>query len=184
MTRATVADLRRAGCTEVWMGVESGSQQVLDRMEKGIQVEHAREATRNLRAHGIRACFFLQFGYPGESWEDIEATIALVRETRPDEIGVSVAYPLPGTKFHDLVSIQLGTKTNWADSDDLAMMFRGEYTTEFYRTLRDALHLEVEIAQARVNGDSPLRLTALWDRVGELEKTCRTQDPTPLWTCC
>ena len=112
------------------MGVESGAQDVLDAMDKGTRLWQVYEARENLRRHGIRACFFLQFGYPGETWAEIEKTIALVRETRPDDIGVSVSYPLPGTRFHQMVSSQLGPKENWADSDDLDMMFQGAFTTE------------------------------------------------------
>ena len=149
MTRDTVEALARAGCAEVWMGAESGSQKVLDAMEKDLRVEEIYRARQNLRAHGIRACYFLQFGYPGEEWDDIQRTIRMVRETRPDDIGVSVAYPLPGTKFYELVEAQLGAKKNWEDSDDLAMMFRGAYTSEFYRALRDALHLEVRRGDER-----------------------------------
>jgi anaerobic magnesium-protoporphyrin IX monomethyl ester cyclase len=83
MTRDTVEALARAGCVEVWMGAESGSQRILDSMEKGIRVEQIRQARENLRRHGIRACMFLQFGYLGEEWEDIEATVRLVRDTKP-----------------------------------------------------------------------------------------------------
>ena len=72
MTRPTVEALRRAGCDEVWMGMESGSQRILDAMEKGIRVEDIYAARENLLKHGVRACFFLQFGYLGEEWEDIE----------------------------------------------------------------------------------------------------------------
>jgi anaerobic magnesium-protoporphyrin IX monomethyl ester cyclase len=117
---------------------------VLDAMDKGTRVEHIYEARENLRRHGIRACFFLQFGYPGEGHEEIESTLRMVRETRPDNIGVSVAYPLPGTKFHERVAEELGEKVNWSDSDDLTMMFRGAYSTEYYRELASALHQEVE----------------------------------------
>ena len=85
------------------MGAESGSQKILDAMDKGMRVEQIYAARENLRRHGIRACFFLQFGYPGEEWSDIEATIRMVRETAPDDIGVSVSYPLPGTRFHQIV---------------------------------------------------------------------------------
>jgi radical SAM superfamily enzyme YgiQ (UPF0313 family) len=112
MTRDTVGALRRAGCVEVWMGAESGSQRILDAMEKGTRVEHIYEARENLRRHDIRGCFFLQFGYPGETWEDIERTIRMVRQTGPDDIGVSVAYPLPGTKFYERVAAELGEKEN------------------------------------------------------------------------
>jgi anaerobic magnesium-protoporphyrin IX monomethyl ester cyclase len=177
MTRGTVVDLRRAGCAEVWMGAESGSQKVLDAMEKGTRVEQAYEACQNLREHGIRIGLFIQFGYPGETWEDIQSTIRMVRETRPNDIGISVSYPLPGTKFYNLVEAQLGPKQNWEDSDDLAMMFQGAYRSNFYRALRDALHREMEGAREQ-------ELSALWREVEALEKTSATANPTPLWTCC
>jgi len=144
MDNETASDLRRAGCVEVWMGVESGSQRILDAMDKGIRVEQIPRAREALKACGIRACFFLQFGYPGEDWSDIQKTIQLVRDTRPDDIGVSVSYPLPGTRFYERVREQLGEKTNWEDSEDLSMMFQGAYSTEFYRALHDALHAEVK----------------------------------------
>jgi radical SAM superfamily enzyme YgiQ (UPF0313 family) len=143
MTRRTVADLKRAGCAEVWMGAESGSQQILDAMEKGTTVEQVYKARENLKRNGIRAGLFLQFGYPGETWQDIESTIEMVRTVRPDDVGVSVTYPLPGTKLYQLVSAQLGRKTNWSDSNDLAMLFKGTYSTELYRALARAIHVEV-----------------------------------------
>lgn len=158
MTRETVVDLKRAGCREVWMGAESGSQRILDAMDKGIRLEQIYQARENLRRNQIRAGWFLQFGYPGEGWEDIEATVRMVRNTKPDDIGVSVSYPLPGTKFHQIVSSQLSQKANWSESGDLAMMFQGTFSTDFYRTLARALHLEVRTPQdtaaiARAWGD-------------------------------
>jgi anaerobic magnesium-protoporphyrin IX monomethyl ester cyclase len=168
MTRDTVGALRRAGCAEVWMGAESGSQKILDAMDKGTRVEQIYNARENLRRHGIRAGFFLQFGYLGETWEDIQSTIRMVRETAPDDIGVSVAYPLPGTKFYERVAAELGDKRNWSDSDDLSMMFHGAYSSEFYRELAEALHEEVR-------GGDPQ-----WDRVYELER--HSARPTLLWT--
>jgi anaerobic magnesium-protoporphyrin IX monomethyl ester cyclase len=165
MTRDTVDALRRAGCAEVWMGAESGSQKVLDAMEKGTRVAQIYEARENLRRHGIRACYFLQFGYPGETWQDIEKTVRMVRETEPDDVGISVSYPLPGTRFYARVAEELGEKVNWRDSDDVSMMFRGAYSTEFYRELADALHAEVRGGRAE------------WDRVRELRAV-------PQWTFC
>src|SRR3984957_13845691 len=144
MSVNNVRALRRAGCAEVWMGAESGSQKILDAMDKGTRVEQIAKARENLRQEGIRACYFLQFGYQGESWEDIQKTVKLVRDTRPDDIGVSVSYPLPGTEFFERVQAQLGEKTNWSDSEDLAMMFQGAYSNEFYRALHDALHAQVD----------------------------------------
>src|SRR5579862_856108 len=159
MTRDTVSALRGAGCEEVWMGAESGSQKVLDAMDKGTRVEQIHEARENLKRHGIRVGYFLQFGYPGETWADIEKTIRMVRETRPDDIGVSVSYPLRGTKFYEQVVAGMGEKENWRDSDDLSMMFQGAYSTEFYRELAGALHAEVRDGSPR------------WDVVRALERS-------------
>jgi anaerobic magnesium-protoporphyrin IX monomethyl ester cyclase len=137
-----VEALARAGCEIVWMGAESGSQKVLDAMEKGIRVEQIREAARRLREAGVQVGFFLQFGYPGEGMEDIRLTFELVRECLPDDIGVSVSYPLPGTPFHDRVRDRLGDRHNWTSSDDLAMLYRGPFSTGFYRRLHAVLHHE------------------------------------------
>ena len=184
MTVDTVRSLRRAGCAEVWMGAESGSQKILDAMDKGTRVDQIATARENLRVEGIRACYFLQFGYPGETWQDIQNTIKLVHDTRPDDIGVSVSYPLPGTKFFDRVQAQLGEKTNWSDSEDMAMMFQGAYTNEFYRALHDALHAQVDSRNSRsANGtqkEGQVRPHELWRNVMRLEKTCRNPSPTVL----
>lgn len=177
MTRDTVSALRRAGCAEVWMGAESGAQKVLDAMDKDTRVDQISTARRNLRRHGIRACYFLQFGYPGEGWTEIQKTIDLVRRTRPDDIGVSVSYPLPGTRFYERVREQIGSKTNWADSEDLCIMFRGAYSDRFYRALHDALHAEVESWNGAVDA---AKLAELWREVEALEKTCRNNDPVLL----
>ena len=187
MTCNTVRDLHRAGCAEVWMGVESGSQKILDAMEKGTHIEQFAIARANLRNEGIRACYFLQFGYPGETWEDIQKTVEMVRATRPDDIGVSVSYPLPGTKFFEQVKMQIGQKTNWSDSEDLSMMFQGAYTDEFYRALHDALHAQVDASNASSKPPQVQATTVspelLWEKVVRLEQSCRNPRPTPAAIC-
>src|SRR5690606_31312494 len=129
-----------------------------------------------------------------EAWSDVQETIALVRETRPDDIGVSVSYPLPGTVFHERVREQLGAKTHWEDSEDLSMMFKGAYRSEFYRALHDALHREVESWSppegwkfsihdpSAGEGDAghPASLDALWAEVERLERIGRNPDATAL----
>lgn len=135
-----VKDLSRAGCENSWMGAESGSQKILDAMDKGIRVEQIYEATRLLKKYGIHPSFFIQFGYPGESSEDIAKTIAMINELLPYEIGISVSYPLPGTAFYERVKMQLREKTNWTDSDELALMFRNTYAPAFYKQLHRFVH--------------------------------------------
>ena len=145
---ANVTALARAGCDIVWIGAESGSQRILDAMEKGTRVEQIYEAARRLRAAGVRVGFFLQFGYPGETREDIERTFQMVRDCRPDDIGMSVSYPLPGTKFHNNVRLQLSDKRHWVDSADLDMLYEGPFPTAFYRQLHVVLHKEFRSRRA------------------------------------
>jgi anaerobic magnesium-protoporphyrin IX monomethyl ester cyclase len=141
--------LRSAGCQTAWIGAESGSQRILDAMEKGTRVEQIGEATRMLREAGVEIGFFLQFGYPGETREDIDRTIEMVRTCAPDDIGVSVSYPLPGTTFYQRVQAQLGQKQNWVDSNDLAMMYHATYVPDFYRALHALVHAEFRARKSR-----------------------------------
>jgi radical SAM superfamily enzyme YgiQ (UPF0313 family) len=145
---AIVSALQRAGCRTVWLGAESGSQRILDAMEKGVRVDQIAGAARRLKTAGIEVGFFLQFGYPGETLADIEQTLQMVRDCGPDDIGVSVSYPLPGTPFYERVKTQLGEKQNWVDSNDLAVMYTATYAPEFYRTLHGLVHAEFRARRA------------------------------------
>jgi anaerobic magnesium-protoporphyrin IX monomethyl ester cyclase len=176
MHEDTVKNLKIAGCDEVWMGVESGSQSILDAMDKGITLEQVTTARQRLKSEGIRACFFLQFGYPGETWKELQETIALVRKLRPDDIGISFSYPLPGTPFFYRVQEHLGEKRNWRDSDDLCIMFKAAYTTEFYRAVREALHAEVDSWTSSQINKSERDARALWEKVEEMEPDERVVD--------
>ena len=132
--------LARAGCETAWVGAESGSQKILDAMDKGTKVEQIYEATRLLKKFGIKPAFFLQFGYLGETKDDIEKTIQMLNDLLPDDIGISVSYPLPGTVFYEKVKSDLKDKTNWTDSDEMAMMFRSTYPSAFYKSLQRYVH--------------------------------------------
>ena len=144
----TANALQTAGCKTVWLGAESGSQKILDAMDKGDKVQDIYTAAQFLHEHSIEVGFFLQFGYPGEDWQDIQSTLQMVRDCMPDDIGVSVSYPLPGTKFFERVKLELGEKQNWVDSEDLAMLYRGPYPTEFYRILHSRVHHEFRLRRA------------------------------------
>ncbi len=169
MSETVCRALARAGCEEVWLGVESGAQSVLDAMDKGTTIDAVRSATRLLALSGVRPSWFLQLGYPGEDWPEILATRDLVREEAPNDIGVSVSYPLPGTNFHAWVADELSDKTNWDHSDDLAMLFQGAFSTELYRKVRDLLHEESVVARIEDEGDRAGRQGDLDQRWRDLE---------------
>lgn len=177
--------LEQAGCAEAWLGAESGSQRVLDAMTKGTKVADLVTARIRLGGHGIRVGFFIQLGYLGEQLADLLATRELIAQAAPDDIGVSVSYPLPGTKFYEKVKAQLGAKTHWQDSGDLAMMFRGAYDSYFYRSVRDLMHEQVTLQQARATSpperhrEACAALDARWDALIAGEHAHRNEDATP-----
>jgi anaerobic magnesium-protoporphyrin IX monomethyl ester cyclase len=136
----TVKALAASGCENVWIGAESGSQKILDAMDKGITVQQIREATILMKKEGIKPSFFIQFGYPGELKDDIALTINMINELLPFEIGISVSYPLPGTSFYDKVKAELKKKTNWTDSDEMALMFSNTFPPTYYKQLHKYVH--------------------------------------------
>jgi anaerobic magnesium-protoporphyrin IX monomethyl ester cyclase len=179
-TEAMAEALAEAGCAEAWLGAESGSQRILDAMDKGTTIPEIKVARARLKAHGIRVGFFIQLGYLGEQLSDILATRELLETTRPDDVGVSVAYPLPGTKFFEQVKGQfLNGKRHWKDSGDLAMMFRGTYSSDFYRTIRDLLHEQVNAVQldapehAERYAHEQKRLDSRWSDLKDCESRFR-----------
>jgi len=143
----TISDLARAGCEIVWMGAESGSQKVLDAMDKGIKVEQIYEASEGLKKAGVKPAFFLQFGYPGEDKNDVRLTLKMLSDLKPADIGVSVSYPLPGTVFYERVKDKLGKKSNWRDSDELALMFNKDLPKDYYRILQRFVHRSFRMKQ-------------------------------------
>jgi len=180
VTEPMAEALREAGCAEAWIGAESGSQRILDAMNKGTTVTQILTARERLRAQGIRVGFFIQLGYLDEQLTDILATRELLERACPDDVGVSVSYPLPGTQFYELVKQQLAGKTHWQDSGDLAMMFHGTYSSDFYRTIRNLLHEQVSVGQldaARQHSrfqQAQRRLARRWEALQWRESSYRT----------
>ncbi|MEI7977514.1 MAG: radical SAM protein [Bacteroidota bacterium] len=142
--------LARSGCDEVWIGAESGSQKILDAMDKGTKIEQIAKATQLMKQHKINPCFFLQFGYINETYNDIKLTLKMLFELMPHDIGISVSYPLPGTKFYNTVKEQMIGKTNWTDSDELAIMFNATYPADFYKKLQRFVHYKFRQKQALI----------------------------------
>jgi len=137
-----ILELKESGCETIWVGAESGSQKILDAMDKGTKVAQIYEASDKIHKSEMKVAFFIQFGYTGENWEDILLTRKMIRKCVPDDIGISVSYPLPGTVFYERVKEQMDIKTNWQDSDDLDMIFNGTFNRKFYKLLHKLVHYE------------------------------------------
>jgi radical SAM superfamily enzyme YgiQ (UPF0313 family) len=124
--------LKETGCFRIWYGAESGSQKVLDSMNKGTRVSQVREAARLMRRIGIQTGFFILLGYPEETTADIRLTIDFLKETRPDVVGTSVAFPIKGTEFYERVESRIIADENWSARNQNKLLFKGKYPRLYY----------------------------------------------------
>jgi len=157
--------LKEAGCRRIAFGAESGSQKVLDAMNKGTRVEQIRRAAALCRHHGIETYFYIMLGYPGEQWQDIRKTIALLRETRPDKFSSTIAYPLPGTDFYEQVKGCLLDTPDWDYTAENRLLFEQEYSTRFYRWTQRLLAKEWRAARLGHGEESASALRRLRNQV-------------------
>jgi radical SAM superfamily enzyme YgiQ (UPF0313 family) len=125
--------LAALGCFRVWIGSESGSQRMLDAMERGVTVEQVRRAVALCKQNGIQTGMFLMWGYDGEEIEDIEATVELVRQCKPETFFTTVSYPIRGTPYYERVASKLVSIGEWEDRTDRDFAIRGRHSRQFYR---------------------------------------------------
>src|SRR5215472_14376629 len=130
--REILKGLRETGCFRIWYGAESGSQKILDSMRKGTTVEQVREAARITQEVGMQAGFFILLGYPDETTADIRTTIDFLKETRPDVVGTSIAFPIKGTEFYERVEKRLVPDENWSSRNQNKLLFKGKYPRLYY----------------------------------------------------
>lgn len=135
-----VADaLAEMGCFRVWVGSESGSQRVLDAMERGVRVEQVQRSVAMLQSRGIAAGMFLMWGYDGEQLEDIEATVEHVATCKPDVFLTTVSYPLKGTGYYEDVQSRLVSIGEWSQTTDRDLQIRGRHSRRYYKFADDLL---------------------------------------------
>jgi len=162
--------LAELGCFRIWVGSESGSQRILDAMERGVTPEQVRTAVALAKARGIKTGMFLMWGYEGEELEDIEATVEHVKRSNPDVFFTTVSYPIKGTPYFEEVSPRLVSLKAWADASDRDYRIRGRHSRRFYQYADQLLRSEVELdrllkGSTKDNGEGPNSAP-----VGELEK--------------
>ena len=153
MDEELVRLLKEAGCVRIAFGAESGSQKVLDAMNKGTRVPQIQRAADLCRRFGIETYFYIMLGYPGEEWADIRQTVALLKETRPDAFSSTIAYPLPGTEFFEEVQHRLLDMPDWDYTAENRLLFQRQYSTPFYQWVQRWLHQEWHTARLRAGDD-------------------------------
>lgn len=136
------AQLAELGCDRVWIGSESGSQRLLDAMERGVTIAQVREGVTQLKQNGIRTGMFFMWGYEGEEMVDIEATYEHVKACRPDVFFTTVSYPIKGTPYHEEVSSKLVQLGEWQGTTDRDVKIRGRHSRRFYQLADQLLRSE------------------------------------------
>lgn len=135
--------LAELGCWRIWIGAESGSQRILDAMERGVTVEQVLFATQAAKRHGIQVGMFLMWGYEGETVDDIAATVELVRRADPDIFLTTVSYPIKNTPYFNALNDRVVATRDWAAATDRDYEVRGRYPREMYQHADRWLRQEV-----------------------------------------
>jgi radical SAM superfamily enzyme YgiQ (UPF0313 family) len=156
---AAVQLLRTLGCYRIWIGSESGSQRILDGMERGVTVEQVQHSAKLAQAHGIQVGMFLMWGYEGEELEDIAATVEHVKRSNPDVFLTTVSYPIKGTGYFAKVRDKIALPVAWSEGSDRDYVVEGRRGREYYKLADRWLRSEVEAA--RIAARDPARSAEL-----------------------
>lgn len=156
----TLADM---GCYRLWIGAESGSQRVLDAMERKANVQDIQAKTKMLQVKGIEVGMFIMLGYEGEQISDLDATVAHLKRSNPDVFLTTVAYPIKGTKYYDRVKSRIVANSQWETGTDRNLIVHGRHSRQFYEYATRWMVNEVNLHKARQAGsrDWP-RLAKMW----------------------
>lgn len=156
MNEEVILNLKESGCFRVWIGAESGSQKVIDLMDRRVEVQQVRDMIRLARHHGLQAGTFIMVGYPGETKEDIYETVRHLKTSNPDLFTITIAYPIKGTPLYGEVEDRFLTKLQWESSTDRDIDFRRTYNRAFYHHAIDMINSEVQLYKAMKNPFSNL----------------------------
>ena len=147
--------LKRAGCFRVWIGAESGSQKIIDAMDRRVSVDQVRQMIIETRKAGIEAGTFIMLGYPGETKEDIDETINHLKVSNPDHFTITVAYPIKGTSLYQEIETKKTTDPDWHTSTDRDIDFERTYPRKYYDYAVRKVISEVNYHKAKT-GSAPL----------------------------
>jgi anaerobic magnesium-protoporphyrin IX monomethyl ester cyclase len=168
LNRQVVETLAEIGCFRVWIGSESGSQRILDAMERGVTVEEVQSGVALCRSAGIQTGMFLMWGYEGEEMSDIEATVEHVKKSDPDIFFTTVAYPIKGTPYFSEVADRVEGLKLWSEGSDRDFRIRNRHSRQYYRFADKLLRSEVELHRLKLKPDAnQTSLMTLRDGIAE-----------------
>jgi radical SAM superfamily enzyme YgiQ (UPF0313 family) len=132
LNEEVIQQLRASGCFRVWIGAESGSQKVIDLMDRRVDVNQVQQMIQLSKKHGLQAGTFIMVGYPGETKKDIYATVEHLKKADPDLFTITVAYPIKGTPLYEEVEDRFIANLPWEESTDRDIDFERTYNRRYY----------------------------------------------------
>lgn len=152
MNEDVIKTMKETGCFRVWIGAESGSQRIIDAMDRRVKVEQVREMIQLAKKHGIETGTFIMLGYPGETENDIEETISHLKKSNPDLFTITVAYPIRGTELFEEIEANQLSVFDWEKQTDRDRDFVRTYPRRYYDFAVRRVVNEVKYYKAINNG--------------------------------
>jgi anaerobic magnesium-protoporphyrin IX monomethyl ester cyclase len=152
LNEEVIETLAAMGCYRLWVGAESGSQRILDAMQRQTDVKRVTEMVRLLKHYGIQTGMFIMLGYEGEEIGDLEATVQTLKDASPDIFLTTVAYPIAGTGYYEKVAGRVISRRAWAESSDSDHTVAGRHSRRYYRHATRWMVGEVDYYRQRLNG--------------------------------
>ena len=139
--------LKEAGCFRIWIGAESGSQKIIDLMDRRVDVKHVKKMIQDTNALGIETGTFIMLGYPGEMEEDITETIQYLKDANPTQYTITIAYPIKGTSLYNEIENDITIQPDWETSTDRQIEFKRTYSRKYYDYAVKKVVNEVEFSR-------------------------------------
>lgn len=124
--------LKEAGCYRIWIGAESGSQKIIDAMDRRVDVDVVKEAIQKTNSMDMETGTFIMLGYPGEDLDDINTTVQYLKDANPTHFTITIAYPIKGTSLYSDIEKDIITQPDWETSTDREIDFKRTYSRKFY----------------------------------------------------
>lgn len=151
MNEEVIKTMKETGCFRVWIGAESGSQRIIDAMDRRVKVEQVRKMIQLSKKHGIEAGTFIMLGYPGETERDIEETINHLKLSDPDHFTITIAYPIKGTEFFQEIETNQVNAFDWERQTDRNRDFKRTYPRRYYDFAVRRVVNEIKLYQSKNN---------------------------------
>lgn len=162
MNEEVIQLLKESGCFRIWIGAESGSQKVIDAMDRRVEVSQVRDMIQLSKKYGIQAGTFVMVGYPGETDEDVQLTLEHLKRSDPDQYTITIAYPIKGTPLYEEVEHDFIEQLPWETSTDRQIDFKRTYSRKYYDYAVRWIYNEMTLHRSKSNGNFNLSKAAVY----------------------